>query len=212
MFVPSHIGANFNLVIRLANVTYAQTRYLEKFLAYTKTPEKHRCSTESAKVKLRPRVLPFDPISGLKLAARERNVMRAGALFLEARRRPGEGRERRKGRYTGEELMPPRWDASSFNAPFARRPTLHVAYLRKSDGHTRGAGGDATRVSRERAGKKVRESHGRRRVGFLRDGGRRWACSRFHARVHVSVAKRPRGKWLLSFATIAYADFPLCKL
>lgn len=87
------------------------------------------CDIESTKVRLRPRVLPFDPISELRLAARERNVMR-GALFLEAPTRRNtvmtKRRWRRKGGAKGSR-MPLRRDAYSLNAP--RRAVREEAYF-----------------------------------------------------------------------------------
>lgn len=120
------------------------------------------------------------------------------ALFLEVkenammtkRRRRGEQEDR--GYLLGETL-------------FARRPTLHVAYLRKSDGHTWEAT-ETPRVSRERTGKKARESPRAEtaKLNSCATGvavellGRTNDVRAFSCERSASVVKRPRGKGTLS--------------
>lgn len=124
--------------------------------------------TKPMNVWQRLRVLPFDPISELtKPAAEERFIFRIideeeeekdrGCLFDETRLR----------------------STTRGNPPLAKRPTLHVAYLRKTDGHTReGPPRRDACLSRKRAGKKAarRESLSGGDVAaaaeFLRDRGR----------------------------------------
>lgn len=132
-------------------------------------------------MRLRPRVLPFDPISErTHKVRRSRKKCYTFSFFslpffriADEKEKEGKGGKRREAE-GGSRMLPERRDASSFDdeqthRPLTRRPTLRVAYLRRTDGHTRekpprAAPRDVTRVSlvKEPERRQARESLGRR--------------------------------------------------
>lgn len=137
----------------------------------------HRRDTKPVKVWQRPRVLPFDPISELTKPAAQDSFLESSMQKKKAK----EEEKKDRGCLFGETRLR---STTRRNPPLAKRPTLHVAYLRKTDGHTR-EGPPRIAVTRRvslsqksrKEGSETRESLGRRcrgggRAEFLRDRGR----------------------------------------